>query len=160
MLNIINRGWFFALAGVALFACLFASIDAAFHSTPAPVLTADALADARAAFAKVRVGSTAVPDLAGLGFDATRPGVQTLSYLGVMEGFMPRTAEAFDRLDPAVQACLSAEGRCSAYVFPLTHAQVTYNFLGTPAQADPIAGPRVTFLIRGGRVTFKKFSMN
>lgn len=155
---IFYRGWFYALMGVALFACLFASLTAAFRAAE-PALTPDRpLAEARAAFARVMVGKTAVPDLAGLGFDASRAGVQTLSYLGVMERFMPRTAEGFDRLDPAMQACLSAEGRCTAYVFPLTHAEVAYTFLGASAQAAPVMGPHVTLLIRGGRVAYKQMS--
>lgn len=155
-MQIFHRGWFYALTGVMLFACLFASLNAAFRAA-APASTPDrSLAEARAAFARIAVGKTAVPDLAALGFDAAGPGVQTLSYLGVMERFMPKTAEGFDRLDAAMQACLGAEGRCTAYVFPLGHAQIAYTFLGASAQAAPVAGPRVTLLIRGGRVAYKQ----
>lgn len=157
---IFNRGWFFALVGVVLFACLFASVTEALKGASVTEAPHDrSLAQARAAFAKVSVGRTLVPDLAGLGFDASHPGVQTLSYLGVVEHFMPATARAFDAADPAIQQCLTAQGRCTAYIFPLVHAQVSYSFFGTEAHAAaPITGPRATFLIRGGRVVWKDFA--
>lgn len=154
----INRGWFFALTGVVLFACLFAALNAAFRSAE-PSATADRpMTEARAAFARIVPGKTAVPDLAGLGFDAGSPGVQALSYLGVMERFMPHTARGFDKLDPAMQACLGDQGRCTAFIFPLGHAEVAYTFLGSSAQAAPVLGPHVTLLIRGGRVAYKQMS--
>lgn len=152
----IHRSWVFALTGVFLFACLFASLNAAFHSVELDANSDRPMAEARAAFARVVVGKTAVPELAALGFEPSRPGVQTLSYLGVMERFMPHTAEGFDKLDPAMQSCLGAEGRCTAYVFPLGHAEVAYTFLGSSAQAAPVSGPHVTLLIRSGRVAYKE----
>lgn len=150
------RGWFYAALAVVLFAGLFAALNAALR-TPVAAAPEHPVSEARAAFARIQVGKTEVPQLAALGFDATRPGVQTLSYLGVVERFMPRTAEGFDGLNPAMQACLAAEGRCTAYVFPLGHARIAYHFLGSAAEAAPaFNGPRVTLLIRGGRVVFKQ----
>src|ERR1700722_753782 len=53
----------------------------------------------RAAFARVVPGMPAA-ELTRLGFDRSRPGAATLSYLAAMEFFMPKNSRAFDRLDP------------------------------------------------------------
>ena len=40
-----------------------------------------------------------------------------LSYLGVIERFIPRDFIRFDDLDPTVQQCIEARERCTGYVF-------------------------------------------
>src|SRR5580693_1356505 len=60
-----------------------------------------------AAYGNVVMGETRLPQLAELGFDtATAPNVEKLSYLGVMDRFMPGDSVRFDRLAPAVQGCI------------------------------------------------------
>src|SRR5258708_5818127 len=71
-----------------------------------------------AAYGNVVAGRTEVPQLAHIGFDAENaPNVEKLSYLGVMDRFMPGDSMRFDKLSPAVQECIEAQEHCSAYVF-------------------------------------------
>ena len=77
-----------------------------------------------AAFATIVPGETRVSDLSKLGFDtATTPNVEVLSYLGVIERFMPRNSLSFDHLAQPVQACIEAQERCSAFVFHPDHIE-------------------------------------
>lgn len=70
------------------------------------------------AYGNVRAGETRVPDLAQLGFDtSTAPNVERLSYLGVMDRFLPGSSIRFDKLAPAVQSCIEAQEHCSAVIF-------------------------------------------
>src|SRR5262249_54924869 len=70
------------------------------------------------AYGNVRTGETRVPDLAQLGFDtSTAPNVERLSYLGVMDRFLPGSSIRFDKLAPAVQTCIESQEHCSAVIF-------------------------------------------
>ena len=70
------------------------------------------------AYQEITPGTTRASDLSQIGFDASEaPNVEVLSYLGVIERFMPRDSIKFDNLDPSVQACIEARDRCTAYVF-------------------------------------------
>lgn len=61
-------------------------------------------------------------DLSTLGFDAQHtPNVAVLSYLEIVERFMPNSSMAFDKLDPAVQNCIMARTSCEGYVFNVEH---------------------------------------
>src|SRR5690242_15927356 len=73
--------------------------------------------DVRVAYEHVVPGRTRVADLAQIGFDAASPNVEQLSYLGVMERFMPRSNVRFSELAPEVRSCIHARERCTAYVF-------------------------------------------
>ena len=94
-------------------------------------------AQLQSAYDRIHPGITPVSQLAGLGLD-TRAAAK-LSYLGVVEQLMPATSYGFDTLDPAVQSCLEAEGRCTAYIFGPAHA----------------SSGSVVLLIQGGRVAYK-----
>jgi hypothetical protein len=94
----------------------------------------------RSGYVRIRAGVTPVSQLAGLGFDTN--GAAKLSYLGVMEQFMPKDSFGFDALDPSVQACFEARDRCTAYIFTLPHQP----------------GAKVVLLIDGGRVAYKSIS--
>lgn len=120
----------------------------------------------RAAYAAITPGRTLASDLSKLGFDATRsPNVQVLSYLGVIERFMPRNSISFDKLAPAVQACIDARDRCTAYVFKpeKLHRERRGNFF-----LDVLGFQRVTvktgwsadviLLVQDGRVAYKVMS--
>lgn len=70
------------------------------------------------AYQQIAPGHTRTGDLAELGFDANdSPNMEVLSYLGVIERFIPRDSIRFDALDPVVQQCISARDRCTGYVF-------------------------------------------
>jgi len=118
------------------------------------------------AYRSITPGATLASDLSHLGFDAaTSPNVEILSYLGVIERFMPRDSIHFDNLAPAVQACIDARDRCTAYVFKpsrlhqerrgsafldiLGFQRVTVNY-GWSAE--------VILLVQDGRVAYKVMS--
>jgi len=118
------------------------------------------------AYQEIAPGVTRASDLRGLGFDATRtPNVEVLSYLGVIERFMPRDSIHFDTLAPAVQNCIDARDRCTAYVFRLSrlHQEREGNVL-----LDILGFHRITYnhgwsaevilLVQDGRVAYKVIS--
>src|SRR5262249_25177377 len=58
------------------------------------------------AYRQIAPGHTRTGDLAELGFDSNdSPNMEVLSYLGVIERFIPRDSIRFDSLDPVVQQC-------------------------------------------------------
>ena len=91
--------------------------------------------------------------------------MEILSYLGVIERFMPRDSIRFDKLDPAVQSCIEARDRCSAYVFRpgQLHQERTGEFfldlLGFErTTVDTGWSAEVVFLVQDGRVAYKVMS--
>jgi hypothetical protein len=74
--------------------------------------------DVEDAYAAIAPGQTQNADLVRIGFDSSEsPNVEALSYLGVIERFIPRDSIRFDNLDPVVQQCIEERERCSGYVF-------------------------------------------
>jgi hypothetical protein len=121
--------------------------------------------DLAAAYARVRPGLTRASQLSRMGFDFGSANTQTLSYLGVMERFMPRDSVKFDRLNAAVQDCIVARDHCTALVFrPMdrSRAQSHTSFLSAiglgAAAAASDRPPEITLLVRDGRVAFKMIS--
>ena len=87
--------------------------------------------DVATAYDSIAPGTDA-SQLSQMGFDAARsPNVEILSYLGVVERFMPRDSVKFDSLAEPVQSCIQARDRCTAYVFhpKRLHQQRTGNIL-------------------------------
>lgn len=115
------------------------------------------------AYEAITPGLTRQSDLGALGFDAgNSPNVKVLSFLGVMERFMPRDSIKFDELDPAVKACIEARDSCSAYVFrPQQHDEARdASWLFDSFASDQMAGragwsAEVVLLIQRGRVAYK-----
>jgi hypothetical protein len=71
-----------------------------------------------AAYQQIQPGETLTADLVPMGFDSDdSPNVEVLSYLGVIERFIPRDSIRFDSLDPVVQKCIEAREACTGYVF-------------------------------------------
>jgi hypothetical protein len=130
------------------------------HETDSAPSKSSTVAELVAAYAHIQPGLTPASQLARLGFET---GADRLSYLAVLEHFMPRDSVAFDRLDAAVRECVDARDRCTAMVFRATaYAQappgrglVTELGLGVSAA---VRMPQVTLLIRDGRVAFKSIS--
>ena len=119
-----------------------------------------------AAYLQVSPGDTKASDLTQIGFDAARaPNVEVLSYLGVIERFMPRDSIGFDKLDPAVQSCIEARDRCTAYVFrpERLHQERTGDFLLDVFGFERMTvetgwSAEVVFLVQDGRVAYKVMS--
>jgi hypothetical protein len=118
------------------------------------------------AYGNVVDGQTETSGLADLGFDASRaPNVEKLSYLGIMDRFMPGDSAKFDRLALPVQSCIEAQEHCSAMIFrpQRIHAQRTgslildvLGFDRTTVQSGWSA--EVIFLMQDGRVVYKIMS--
>lgn len=120
----------------------------------------------QAAYEAVAPGLTRESDLGKLGFDAAgSPNVEVLSYLGVIERFIPRDSTKFDKLDPAVQSCIEARNACSAYVFKpeRLHEESEGNWfldiLGFERTTVNYGwSAEVVLLIHDGRVAYKVMS--
>jgi len=118
------------------------------------------------AYGNVVAGKTEVSDLAGYGFDAAKaPNVERLSYLGIMDRFMPGDSAKFDLLAPQVQACIEAQERCSAVVFRPQHIHAERNgslvldLLGFEQVTEQTGwSAEVIFLAQDGRVVYKILS--
>jgi len=89
------------------------------------------------AYDQLAAGVTAAAILPDLGFDLSR--ADRLSYLAMIEQFMPANSTGFDKLDPAVQDCLTARDRCTGYVFKIA---------GNP-------NARAVVVIQSGHVVYK-----
>lgn len=111
------------------------------------------------AYARVKPGATRASQLARLGFDTSTPNVETLSYLGVLERFMPHDSVGFDHLDVAIQDCIEARDRCAALVFKPADTRVreagmlSMFAVDSAKAADEPA--EVTLLVQDGRVAYK-----
>lgn len=117
----------------------------------------------QAAYQAISPGATRASELAPIGFDAAEsPNVEVLSYLGVIERFMPRDTIKFDQLDAAVQTCIEARDRCSAYIFKpeRIHEERTGNWfldvLGFERETVSYGwSAEVMLLVQDGRVVYK-----
>ena len=120
----------------------------------------------QAAYTDIVPGATRLSDLPRLGFDtATTPNVEILSYLGVIERFMPRNTMSFDHLAPPVQACIESQDRCSAFVFHPQHVESRrmgnffLDLLGFERQTVETGwSAEVVLLMQDGHVAYKLMS--
>jgi hypothetical protein len=82
-------------------------------------------AEARAAFDRLAPGVTATNELAALGFDpAANPNVRILTYLDIIQRFMPNQSITKDELDPAVRAFIEARERGQAWEVEVSDTKV------------------------------------
>lgn len=126
----------------------------------------DSYSSVRQAFDKIALKHSSVTDLSTLGFDAVHtPNVAVLSYLEIVERFMPNSSMAFDKLDPAVQDCIMARSSCQGYVFKVEHREFQrsgslfldlFGFEHTTTETGWTA--QVLVLVQDGRVTHKLLS--
>ncbi len=120
----------------------------------------------QAAYTDIVPGQTRLTDLPKLGFDtATTPNVEVLSYLGVIERFMPRSTMSFDHLATPVQSCIESQDRCSAFVFHPQHVEsrrvgnLILDLLGFERQTvDTGWSAEVVLLMQDGHVAYKLMS--
>jgi hypothetical protein len=118
------------------------------------------------AYESIVPGETQVSDLTRIGFDSvTTTNVEILSYLGVIERFMPRDSIRFDRLDPAVQSCIAARDRCTAFVYRPQRLEqerqgnILLDILGFERTTVSHGwAAEVTLLVENGRVAYKIMS--
>jgi hypothetical protein len=118
------------------------------------------------AYDHVTPGVTRISDLRDIGFDATNtPNVEVLSYLGIIERFLPRDSIKYDSLDPAVRSCIDSRDHCTALVFhpQRLHQERTGNWfldvLGFERTTVNYGwSAEVVLLIQDGRVAYKVMS--
>ena len=119
--------------------------------------------DLVAAYSRIQPGLTRASQLSQYGLDTASAGTQVLSYLGMMERFMPHDSFRFDRLNSAIRDCVAVRDHCTALIFrsgdrsKTAAARGLFTALGFGADAAA-ATPQVTLLIRDGRVAFKTIS--
>lgn len=72
--------------------------------------------EAMTAYKMVILNKSTVDDLRELGFDPySAPNVRILSYLDVIQKFMPTNSVTLDQLPKSVQTCLAKQEACIAY---------------------------------------------
>lgn len=118
------------------------------------------------AFERIALRQTSMQEMSDLGFDTqTTPNVAVLSYLEIVERFMPNSSMAFDHLDPAVQECIMARTGCEGYVFKVEHHEFQrtgslfldiLGFVHTVRETGWTAN--VLVLVQNGHVTHKLLS--
>jgi hypothetical protein len=136
------------------------------HETKASTNSFQSYEQVQSAFTDVVPGQTRLTDLPKLGFDtATTPNVEVLSYLGVIERFLPRSTMSFDRLAPPVQACIESQDRCSAFVFHPQHVEsrrlgnIFLDLLGFERKTVATGWTaEVVLLMQDGHVAYKLMS--
>ncbi len=76
--------------------------------------------EAQAAFDKITPHQTSLEELKSLGFDpASTPNVKVLTYLDLIERFIPNQSITLKDLQPDVRACIEAKDTCHAYELEL-----------------------------------------
>lgn len=76
--------------------------------------------EAQTAYDKVVPHKTTVSELKTMGFDPmTTPNVKILTYLDLIQRFIPNASITFDDLQPDVRACIESKDCCHAYEMDL-----------------------------------------
>jgi hypothetical protein len=122
--------------------------------------------EVQTAYASIVPGQTREAELSKLGFNAAiQPNAEVISYLGVIERFMPRDSIRFDHLAPAVKECIEAQERCSAYVFRPSRLEqqrtgsIFLDLMGFERTTiDHGWAAEVVLLMEDGRVAYKVMS--
>jgi len=72
--------------------------------------------EAMSDYEKITPYVTTVEELKGLGYDPyTQPNIRILSYLDIIQRFMPNQAITLDDLDPGLSFCIQSRNLCQAY---------------------------------------------
>jgi hypothetical protein len=75
-------------------------------------------ADAKAAFDKIIPFQTSAKEMRELGFDPfSTPNIEILTYVDIMNLFMPNPSINIEDLDEGIRACIKAKSICTAYEF-------------------------------------------
>lgn len=74
--------------------------------------------EARESFDRIVINKTTIRELSSLGFDPfSTPNIKILTYLEVMNRFMPNPSIRKENLDEGIQRCIDAQGDCKALEF-------------------------------------------
>jgi len=89
---------------------------------PSSKLTAkspwDSFGEAKSAFDKITLYQTTTGEMQALGFDPfTTPNIRILTYVDIMNRFMPNPSVKKEELAEGIQFCIDAKADCSAYEF-------------------------------------------
>jgi len=75
---------------------------------------------AQTAFEKIVPYETTTEDLIAMGFDPYyTPNIKILTYLDILQQFVPNSSITLDDIDPAVRECLESKDACKAYQLEL-----------------------------------------
>ena len=110
------------LGVVGLTAALGGGCASLFSSgAKATVSTWNNFDEARAAFERIDPGKTTVTQLRALGFDPySQPSVRILTYLDIVQHFIPNNSITLEDLPPPVRDCIRAQEMASAYHVDIT----------------------------------------
>jgi len=119
-----------------------------------------------ASYESVEPGVMPASQLPSLGFDiAMSPNTEVLSYLGIIERFMPREAIKLETLAPPVRTCILAQHYCAGYVFKPSRrvdqrqGNVALDALSFRRMTVTTGwSAEVILLVQNGVVTYKLFS--
>ncbi len=74
--------------------------------------------DAKSAFDKINPYTTSIDEMRSLGFDPfTTPNIKILTYVDIMNRFLPNPSIKKEDLDEGIQSCIQAKANCKAYEF-------------------------------------------
>ena len=74
--------------------------------------------DAKSAFDKITPYTTNADEMRSLGFDPfTTPNIKILTYVDIMNRFLPNPSIKKEDLDEGIQSCINAKANCKAYEF-------------------------------------------
>ena len=78
----------------------------------------DSFEDAKSSFDKITPYKTTTQEMRALGFDPyTTPNIKILTYVDIMNRFMPNSSIKKEELAEGIQFCIDAQADCSAYEF-------------------------------------------
>lgn len=115
------------------------------------------------AYGKIDTSRTRLAELSGLGFDPrTTPNIKVLSYVEIIDRFVPSDAMTLERVPPAVRTCIEVQDRCSAYVYRLQHSETRHNgyvvpdLIGIERDTTKVGwSAEIALLVRDDRVVYK-----
>lgn len=79
--------------------------------------------EAKAAFDQITPSQTTTTNLKALGFDPSSPNVKVLTYLDVIQRFLPNQSITKEDLDGAVRECIEARDGCRALELELNEVK-------------------------------------
>jgi hypothetical protein len=125
----------------------------------------DSYSAVKAAYDQIEPGMTET-NLCDLGFNPEKSSnAEMLSYLGVIERFVPRDSIRYDTLPEAVRDCIEAQDHCQAFVFHpsrLSHTRsgdFFMDFFGFKRVTTDVGwSADIVFLVRDHQVVYKIMS--
>lgn len=122
--------------------------------------TYDQLVDA---YSKIDINTTRLAELSDLGFDPrTTPNIEVLSYVQIIDRFVPSDAVTLERVPPPVRGCIEAKDRCSAYLYRVEHSETRHNgyvvpdLIGIERDTTKVGwSAEIALLVRDDRVVYK-----